>query len=368
MNKTTENSLTRAQRGFTLIEMLVGLALGLLASLAIFTTVSSFETQRRVTASGADMQQNGLLALYFLEQDLRMAGFGLIDASTTPGSLPCVKLNGVNIAPVSIADGGAGSDTLTTHRLDSDTGGIVTGGGAAKLTSAPGVSPMTVDTINAIHLNDYLLIPDASRNCTQLQATLLPSIYATIPGTGTPFVPATAITPAIPAVPDTLAPATATLINLGQTAAAIPALQYRVNANNLEHSSDSGTTWSSVADNIVNLQAQYGIANAGSQSISCWTDATGSACGGSDWANPPAADINRIKAIRVAIVARSSQKTAGITTTANPVAWTQPTTTPTSSAAPVINLSTSVGTDWGHYRYKVYQTVIPVRNVIWGNL
>jgi len=348
MNKTMENSLTRAQRGFTLIEMLVGLALGLLASLAIFTTVSSFETQRRVTASGADMQQNGLLALYFLEQDLRMAGFGLIDASTTPGSLPCVKLNGVNIAPVSIADGGAGSDTLTTHRLDSDTGGIVTGGGAAKLTSplsaTSSITSLTVDTNQAIHLNDYLLIPDASRNCTQWQATSLPVADATIPGT-------------------------ATLINLGQTAAAIPALQYRVNANNnLEHSTDSGTTWSSVADNIVNMQAQYGIANAGSQSISCWTDATGSACNGSDWANPPAADIYRIKAIRVAIVARSSQKTAGITTTANPVAWTQPTTTPTSSAAPVINLSTSVGTDWGHYRYKVYQTVIPVRNVIWGNL
>ena len=330
-----ENSLTRAQRGFTLIEMLVGLALGLLASLAIFTTVSSFETQRRVTASGADMQQNGLLALYFLEQDLRMAGFGLIDASTTPGSLPCVKLNGVNIAPVSIADGGAGSDTLTTHRLDSDTGGIVTGGGAAKLTSplsaTSSITSLTVDTNQAIHLNDYLLIPDASRNCTQLQATSLPVADATIPGT-------------------------ATLINLGQTAAAIPALQYRVNANNnLEHSTDSGTTWSSVADNIVNMQAQYGIANAGSQSISCWTDATGSACNGSDWANPSAADINRIKAIRVAAVARSGQKTASTTTTVAP-SW----------FGGAIDLRADA--NWGSYRYKVYQTVIPVRNVIWGNL
>jgi len=335
MNKTMENSLTRAQRGFTLIEMLVGLALGLLASLAIFTTVSSFETQRRVTASGADMQQNGLLALYFLEQDLRMAGFGLIDASTTPGSLPCVKLNGVNIAPVSIADGGAGSDTLTTHRLDSDTGGIVTGGGAAKLTSplsaTSSITSLTVDTNQAIHLNDYLLIPDASRNCTQWQATSLPVADATIPGT-------------------------ATLINLGQTAAAIPALQYRVNANNnLEHSTDSGTTWSSVADNIVNMQAQYGIANAGSQSISCWTDATGSACNGSDWANPFAADINRIKAIRVAVVARSGQKTASTTTTVAP-SW----------FGGAIDLRADA--NWGSYRYKVYQTVIPVRNVIWGNL
>ena len=82
-----QNAITRKQRGFTLIELMVGMALGLLASLAIFTAVTSFETQRRVTAAGADMQQNGLLALYFLEQDLRMAGFGLIDASTDPGRL-----------------------------------------------------------------------------------------------------------------------------------------------------------------------------------------------------------------------------------------------------------------------------------------
>jgi prepilin-type N-terminal cleavage/methylation domain-containing protein len=52
------------QGGFTLIELLVGLALGLIASLAIFSTVSTFETQRRTTGGGADMQQNGLLALY----------------------------------------------------------------------------------------------------------------------------------------------------------------------------------------------------------------------------------------------------------------------------------------------------------------
>ena len=359
------------QRGFTLIELMVGMTLGLLASLAIFTAVSSFETQRRVTASGADMQQNGLLALYFLEQDLRMAGFGMIDASTTPGSLPCVKLNNVSVAPVSIVDGGAGSDTLTTHRLDSDTGGIVTGGQAAMLTSAlssiTSITTTKVDTNQAIHLNDYLLIPDAARNCSQLKATALPAIYATIPGT--PAVLATATTPAVAAVPSALAPAFATIINLGQTAVAIPAQQYQVDANfNLNHTNDGGASWSPVASNIANIQFQYGVATAGSQSVACWTDASGTACGGTDWANPPAADINRIKAIRVAIVARSSNKTACTTTTANPVSWTQPVTNPVSSAAPAINLSTSVGADWRCYRYKVYQTIIPIRNVIWGNL
>lgn len=338
-----ENAITFKQKGFTLIELMVGMVLGLLASLAIFTAVSSFEAQRRVTAAGADMQQNGLLALYFLEQDLRMAGFGLIDASTTPGSLPCIKLNGVSIAPVSVVEGGTGSDTITTHRLDSDTGGIVTGGQAAMLTSplaslTSSISSITVDTTQAIHLNDYLLIPDAANNCTQLKAVSLPTVYAVIPGTTTP------------------PPATSTIINLGPTAAAIPAQQYRISANSdLEHSTDGGANWSTVESNIVNMQVQYGIATAGSQSVACWTDATGSACGGSNWANPPAADIARIKAIRVAIVARSSQRAAAGTTTVAPT-W----------FGGAIDLSADA--NWQSYRYKVYQTIIPIRNVIWGNL
>ena len=353
--KNSEN----IERGFTLIELMIGLALGLIASLAIFTTITTFEAQRRTTAGGADMQQNGLLALYFIEQDVRMAGFGLIDPTSFPGKMPCVQVNSVSIAPVSIVDGGTGSDTLTTHRLDSDTGGIVTGGQAAQLTSALGVSPPTVDFINAIHPSDYLLIPDANKNCTQLQAT------SSSPGQTASSVPAT--TTGIPAEP-------VKVINLGHdplnpsTPPSFPALQYRINASNLEHSTDGGTTWSSVAANIVNMQVQYGVAAAGAQPVTCWTDATGTACNGTNWANPSAADIARIKAIRVAIVARSSQRTTNVTTTTNPISWTQPATTPVSSAAPPINLNISVGADWGHYRYKVYQTIIPIRNVILGNL
>jgi len=343
------NTSKYKQRGFTLIELMVGLALGLLASLAIFTAVTSFETQRRVTAAGADMQQNGLLALYFMEQDLRMAGFGLIDASTTPGSLPCVKLAGANIAPVVVTDNGNSADSIITHRFESDIGGIVTGGGAARLTSAStspaAIADVTVDISKAIHQNDYLLIPDAAHNCTKLKATTVPAV------TGTPALTAPSI------------------INAGPTNPTFPALQYQIDANfNLNHSTDGGASWSTVASNIVNMQVQYGVANVGSQSVVCWTDATGSACGGTNWANPLAADIARIKAIRVAIVARNSQKAACTTTTSNPVSWVQPITNPVSSPAPLIKLNTTVGANWGCYRYKVYQTIIPIRNVIWGNL
>ncbi|MDX8378893.1 MAG: PilW family protein [Gallionella sp.] len=358
-----------SQRGVTLIELMIGLVLGLIASLAIFTTISTFEKQRTTTGSGANMQQNGLLALYSIEQDMRMAGFGLINSATNPGTLPCAKLNDRDISPVHITDGGTGSDAITSHRLDSDIGGMVTGGAAAKLTSDPVANPitvsnLTVDTNASIHLNDYLLISHVSKNCTGFKATTLPSITASTVGP-----------------PPAAAPSYGTVINLGQlppgqTTPAIPSLQYKLDAShNLIHTADGGTSWNTVASNIVDMQMQYGVANTGSQSVTCWTDATGSACAGTDWANPIAAEVLRIKAIRIALVARSAQKDNKVdatgacsTTPAAPISWVQPTTTPTSSAAPVIDLSATVGADWACYRYKVYQTVIPLRNVIWGNL
>ena len=57
-----------------------------------------------------------------------------------------------------------------------------------------------------------------------------------------------------------------------------------------------------VASQVVDLQAQYGIAPAGSDAVSQWVDATGA------WAAPvSSANLLRIKAIRVALVARSSK-------------------------------------------------------------
>jgi len=366
------NHSNTQQRGFTLIELMVGMTLGMLASLAIFMTVSSFETQRRTTAGGADMQQNGMLALYTIEQDMNMAGFGLIDATTAPGNIPCIKIGAVSIPPVSISDGGAtGSDTLTTHRLDSDIGGIVTGGGAAQLTSplldTPTIATTTVDTAKAIHLNDYLLIPNTNYNvnktCSQIQATGIPADNNSIQP--------------LPPLPATLDGGTpVSIINLGQDpldATVPPAFRtvaYAIAGNNLTRTESdlAGNVLKTdtIASNIVNMQVQYGL-----------VDASGSICGAAQpcWKNANAADwgtmttplsianIKQIKAVRVAVVARSAQRAACTTTTTAPISW---------ASGPAIDLSKnadgSANADWQCYRYKVYQTIIPVINVIQGNL
>ncbi len=380
-------SISSAQRGVTLIELMIGLALGLIASLAIFSTISSFEAQRRTTASGMDMQQNGLMALYSIDQDIRMAGYGLIATSTTPASMPCSKINAYgtnsvwNSAPVVIANNAsAGNDIITVNRLNSDTGGIVTGGKAAGVSANmnSGDTSISVDTSEALHTNDFILVSQANLDCSLFKVTANPS--STIGASGVDIVNVanaigdTTQTPTFPA--SGYSAGSAVIADLGPASSASAAntfgstnpattptfatTKYQINTNlDLIRTEDNGTIWNTVASNIVAIAAQYGVANAGSPTVNCWTDATGTACSGTNWANPPPADVKRIKAIQVAIVARSSQPAGSCTASAQPTTW----------AGITANLSGIANWGWGGcYRYKVYQTIIPIRNVIWGNL
>jgi len=64
------------QAGFSLVELMVGLTVGLIVILVVTQTLAIFEGQKRTTTSGADAQQSGLLGLFSIEQDVRMAGAG----------------------------------------------------------------------------------------------------------------------------------------------------------------------------------------------------------------------------------------------------------------------------------------------------
>ncbi len=134
---------------------------------------------------------------------------------------------------------------------------------------------------------------------------------------------------------------------------------YTVNANNELAVSDSTAplafTTASLASDIVMLKAQYGIANADSQTVNAWVSATAA----SGWNVLTPALLKRIKAVRVVIVARSAKMEAPGTTTVAPVAWPD-------AASPLIDLSANP--DWQRYRYRTYQLVIPIRNVIWANV
>jgi type IV pilus assembly protein PilW len=118
---------------------------------------------------------------------------------------------------------------------------------------------------------------------------------------------------------------------------------------------------------IVGIQAQYGIsAAANSNQVTQWVEATAA----TGWNAPSVANRNRIKAVRIAVIARNPKMETGVvttacssTTTAAPTglcAWAGSTPSP----APAIDLSADA--NWQKYRYRVFETIIPLRNMIWA--
>jgi type IV pilus assembly protein PilW len=147
--------------------------------------------------------------------------------------------------------------------------------------------------------------------------------------------------------------------------------EYSVVNNQLQRHDASSINAAPIVSDVVNIQAQYGIsAVANSNQITSWVDA------GAPWNAPTVANRNRIKAVRVAVVARNGlQEKDNVTNTCTtskgtvnngPCAWDDTNV----SAAPKIDLSkNSDGTnnpDWQRYRYRVYETIIPLRNMIWS--
>ena len=110
------------QRGFSLVELMVGIGVGLLSTVVIATILSNSERQKRSSSSGTDAQIAGSLALHELERTIKDTGYGL---TTDMGGMGCalqarfdtgVNLPGApaNLEPVRItADKDGKPSTLT---------------------------------------------------------------------------------------------------------------------------------------------------------------------------------------------------------------------------------------------------------------
>lgn len=90
--------------GFTLVELMVTLAIGLVLTLAISMMVARQESIRRGVTSGNDLTSNTAYAAYMLDRELRSAGAGF---SQSPGdNYGCVlnaSLNGAQLLPSTAA-------------------------------------------------------------------------------------------------------------------------------------------------------------------------------------------------------------------------------------------------------------------------
>ncbi len=90
--------------GFSLVEALVGMAIGVAALLVVLKVFALGEGHNRTTTSGANAQQNGAVALYLLEHEIAKAGYGIMRPLPVPESC---------LSPSVVIGGAAGTNTVT---------------------------------------------------------------------------------------------------------------------------------------------------------------------------------------------------------------------------------------------------------------
>jgi type IV pilus assembly protein PilW len=431
MKKSFQNiahvSFIRAQHGFTLVELLVATIIGLLGTIVIFTVYQNAEGFKRTTVSTGDAQTSGAIALYSIEQYIRTAGSGITTTNEAKlaGSVSTVQPNlllgcplqpnpnGVlgavttvgatvtPVAPVRIVDGSliAGGIAGSSDVL------VIMGGNADMATNPTSAGPVAVGatTITAANLLGWRTATPARLADIALLTQGSSAGAGTISNTNCALRRIAGVSSPSGSGIITLASPTATSYGLTTNVHDVGPSPYfisiRVNARQelIEDSftrllTGEGTVTQRVlADGIVNIQAQYGIDDNLDDVIDFWVEPTGAWANVSGVVRPstPLAGtpaINKIKAIRLAILARSQQyeapnRATGIcdATPANPN-WDPPLKISPSqgtgasasllypagpSILPTLVLpGASPNGDWRCFRYRRFETIIPVINMV----
>jgi type IV pilus assembly protein PilW len=369
----------RRMSGMSLMEILVAMAIGLIGIVVITQTYLVNENYKRSTASAGGAQTNGSLALYTIERDARMSGWGIAwSAVLGCGGLqwyyegegyspPFGTLPAITMAPVVIADGGAGADTIT----------VLYGSGPERVIPATLLATMgspgdglQVDNPQGFSSNPGDLVLVVQGNvCAMMQITQV--------GGGQLQHAAAPTAPYNPAGGGSLPTfgSTAQVFNLGR-----PFVNtYTINNGALELASLFTATSSTVVpsytptpvrivDNIVDLQAEYGKDNGldnGTVANAVFV-ADDDIVDRYDNVTPAnATEWQQVLSVRIGVLARSehyvkpdSPGTPCTATTAAPT-WGG------GQAFPALGDLTDTANPARCYGYRVFETVVPLRNMIW---
>ncbi|MFL6708224.1 MAG: PilW family protein [Massilia sp.] len=380
--------------GFSIVELMIAIVIGLLALAFATRLVVSGEANKQAALGGSDSMQNGVLALFSIERELSQAGWGLNDplingcdtrlpAPSTGNkyALLAAPRGGASVtplAPVVIQSVANGSDIISINAGSalSNTGmvhlsGDYTGGGVIHIDRAPyGFN----GTASVVAGGDVIVVAPESpgKQCAISQ------VSAVVEGSDNQLLIASGgnniYSDGGLGVNFSAKNDGGRVFNLGPSSN-LSFHTWSLNANgflmlratNLAGTSASGAP---VTDNIVAIKAQYGLdqrAGAafdpeGGMQVSTWSgtmpDADGDGVAGS------AGDYARIAAVRVAVVARSrnpEKPGSNGSCTATPA-------TPFTVFGGTVTVPLAVAGDtvnWTCYRYRTFETIVPLRNSAW---
>ncbi|MFZ3320888.1 MAG: PilW family protein [Usitatibacter sp.] len=400
------------QAGFTLIEIMIALLIGMIGIVVMMQTFAVSEGFKRTATSGTDAQINGGVAMYMIQRELRMSGYAMNTLMIQGCSSVRVWNNTLGVGidmplvpfyinPPLVPAGDANTDVIL----------IAYGNSPSAVAGIPLIAPQT--NVNSIPLatnydsfqtGDIFVsyVPTGGNpSCVMHEVTAAVSPSGNcgyLPGSASAGYPtvsvefttnayqqhqpsgcvtttptynkATAITDSSGvAVPMVTAPL-GQLYNLGNATIHV----YAIRGGTLTMcdwiASDcrSAANFTPVVDDIVSLRAVYGMnlnpapgATQGDGVTITWNR------------NDLSTNVflpSRVLAVTMELTARSALKekpnAAGncvTTPNANKPDLSQTWIYDSTSGAN-IDLST-VSTDWNCYRYKLFQTTVPLRNTLW---
>ena len=364
-------------RGFGLVEILVGVTIGLIALLIIYQAIALSEGYRRTTMAGGDAQSSGMISSFVLASDVANGGHTISESASELASCP----NTGNFAttwrpiPVLITDGG--SDEA------SDTFGIF-GGINRRLVSAldtttdyaPGgnitvQSPLGYHRSHGAEAAHAFVISDITANrCEVSRVSPWPAPVDAVTGI-------TTITPS-PSFTNPYAQGVTWIVNLGPNDRVRKVMYSHVGDAILRTDLLAAPVFPApappnpIVSNIVLMKAQYGVDTNADTFVDTWVSARNPPWRAADVLAAPLAQLRQIKAIRIAIVVRSTQferprDAEGRVTVTD---LTSDFTTPLfpcnglpgcTGEMPLVTIPNTA-----NYRYRVYEQVIPLTNQIWN--
>ncbi len=362
----------KRQQGFGLVEMMVGIAVGLLSVLVVMKMTSVFQVQKQTTTSGNTAQEEGLIAMSIVERSLHNAGNGL----SYPFMLYCQ--NPEEYAPVLLKSGDDNvSDQIMVRGVaNNNAGAIPSVLYGVNFSEQEVVIPRPTDVALGFTVGQHILIAgkyqegEYQTNVDCFKA----KIEKVISGTDTTDAGTSVVVTKLQV--DTGVNGFTTddlnrpVYGIPET---VPLKSFAINNQGLVM---DGTLMSA---GVVSLQAQYGLSAAEaslgvvpSHEVVAWVNPT------DDWSQDnlknDVSKLKRIRAIRLAVVVRSDARGNGIITEAcipnddvygkGPCAWGDKDSV-SSDNPPPINLA-AADADWQRYRYRIYQTIVPLRNMIWA--
>ena len=391
--------LIRRRSGFSLVELMVAVVIGLLALLFATRLVINGESNKDAAVGGSDSMQNGMLAMFQLSGDASSAGWGLNDPLVAGCNTTFSDGNGYQLltaqrdttsitplASVVIQSNGAEPDVISFN----------SGNDNAAIGSIPLYGPYAGEGYVSssqtkpygYNDGDVLVLGTIAgdRPCTLVQiAGPNPANgnQLLIGGTGYRYNPQASMA-------QSYDPKVTYMYNLGRG----DLLHFHtwsvsngvllLRATELSGAEGAGV---SVVDNVVSIKAQYGfdtraiagydpnppnngkdlIATSNGMQVTQWSASMIDADG--DGVVGGMGDYQRIAAVRIAVVARS--KTAekpgvsGACTATKDQPQVFTTNVPNTVTAVPMTLDVAVTgdtVDWKCYHYRTFETIVPILN------